>query len=147
MLSKQTGSRVPFQSFGEALAYFRKRRGFTQKELANRVGLTSSESVSRYERGEREPRLTSLLELARALQISPRMMLPEGRYALIDGAWPERVFSVLVWEADFSAAEAEVLVRVLEALAEQLQRVQVLDLKDNVSDCMFSTLINAGIES
>lgn len=65
--------------FGRLLAYERKRAGLTQQQLADGLFLGSSESVSRYERGEREPRLSTVVSFAAALGVSPRALVPQAR--------------------------------------------------------------------
>ncbi len=63
------------RSLGEAFASRRHDLGLSQQELADRLGLASSESISRYERGEREPRVTTLVRLAEALETTPEQLL------------------------------------------------------------------------
>jgi transcriptional regulator with XRE-family HTH domain len=52
----------------------RLEREWTQEDLADRSGLTSVQ-VSRIERGVREVRLTTLLRLIAALEVSPDRVL------------------------------------------------------------------------
>ncbi|MGY0715322.1 helix-turn-helix transcriptional regulator [Azospirillum argentinense] len=54
------------RQIGVAVRGARKRAGLTQEELAGRVG-KSTEAVSNIERGRALPTLTTLMELARAL--------------------------------------------------------------------------------
>ncbi len=63
---------------GPRIAAARESARLTQAELAEMLGLRSPETISRYERGEREPRFSSLCRLATALGISVD--------ALIDGS-------------------------------------------------------------
>lgn len=60
----------PLATFGLNLRHYRMQRLLTQERLASAAGITTSE-VSRIERAEREPRLTTIARLARALDISP----------------------------------------------------------------------------
>lgn len=56
---------------GEAIRYHRGRQGITQEELARRAGLSPA-SIVRLENGEiRNPRLTTLFNLSKALAINP----------------------------------------------------------------------------
>jgi transcriptional regulator with XRE-family HTH domain len=71
---------------GPALAQLRQRAGLTQAELAERLGLLSPETISRYERGEREPRVSSLIRIAEVLGVSPEELL--GHPASADGEHP-----------------------------------------------------------
>jgi len=63
---------------GPALAALRQRAGLTQADLAERLGLLSPETISRYERGEREPRVSSLRRIAAVLGVAPEELLGPG---------------------------------------------------------------------
>ncbi|HLX10855.1 MAG TPA: helix-turn-helix transcriptional regulator [Thermoanaerobaculia bacterium] len=54
-------------SLGEMIKFLRNRRGWMQKELAKRAGLTKG-MVSGYETGKKTPTLQSLTRIAEALQ-------------------------------------------------------------------------------
>ncbi len=54
----------------------RLARGWTQEELAHQTGLASVQ-ISRIERGVREVRLTTLLRLLQALELSPDELLTD----------------------------------------------------------------------
>lgn len=56
-------------ALGERLARLRKERGFTQVELADKIGIIQP-ILSDYERGKLRPHPQMLVHLARALQIS-----------------------------------------------------------------------------
>ena len=56
----------------------RHKRGMSQEALAHASGVHSSE-ISRIERGAREPRLSTLVSLARALRITPSELLTRVR--------------------------------------------------------------------
>jgi transcriptional regulator with XRE-family HTH domain len=66
------------QRFGERVRKARHERGWTQEDLAHRTGLATVQ-ISRIERGVREIRLTTLLRLLAALEVSPAELL-EGLY-------------------------------------------------------------------
>jgi len=53
-------------NFGLVLRKLRSRAGFSQRELAERIGSTQS-AVARMEKGEAEPRFCTLEKLAEAL--------------------------------------------------------------------------------
>lgn len=57
------------ERLGQNVRAARKARGWTQEELAHQTGLTSVQ-VSRIERGRREIRVTTLLKLMDALDVS-----------------------------------------------------------------------------
>jgi transcriptional regulator with XRE-family HTH domain len=54
--------------FGERLRALRLARGWTQEQLAEECGLTAVQ-VSRIENGAHEPKLTTILRLARAFGV------------------------------------------------------------------------------
>jgi transcriptional regulator with XRE-family HTH domain len=60
--------------FGRNVRAARLAQGWTQEELAHRSGLASVQ-VSRIERGKREVRITTLLRLVRALDVSADELL------------------------------------------------------------------------
>ena len=61
---------------GENLRRLRTLNALTQAELADRAGLTTA-AVARIERGEVEPRPTTLRKLAKALSVQPRDLIEE----------------------------------------------------------------------
>jgi transcriptional regulator with XRE-family HTH domain len=67
----------PKQQFAANLRRLRLAAGLSQMELGDRAGLHFSE-VSRLERGLRDPRLTTIVRLAGALQVPPADLLPSG---------------------------------------------------------------------
>ena len=67
---------TPASRFGAALAFERGRRCLSMSELARIAGTHASE-ISRLERGLRDPRLSTIARLARALE-GPVGQLLEG---------------------------------------------------------------------
>jgi transcriptional regulator with XRE-family HTH domain len=61
-------------AFGRNLRRAREQAGLTQEEVAERSGVHSTE-ISRMERGMRDPRVSTLERLAKALEISPGDLL------------------------------------------------------------------------
>lgn len=61
-------------SFGHALEKLRNERGLSQRELAAIVAKDQAQIV-RYEKGEINPTLTTIIRLAEALQIDPCQLL------------------------------------------------------------------------
>ena len=58
----------------EMLKNYRQFRGLTRESLATMVGI-STETLARYERGEREPTTTTTKKLAAALNVTPNELL------------------------------------------------------------------------
>ncbi len=67
-------SKSELVAFGRRLRAVRKEHGVSQRDLAIRTGMYETE-VGRYERGGREPRLTTILRLARGLDVLPGELL------------------------------------------------------------------------
>lgn len=61
-------------SFGQNLARFRERAGLSQAGTAERAGLHRTE-VSLIERGQRLPRLDTIVKLGGALEVEPCALL------------------------------------------------------------------------
>lgn len=59
---------------GPNLRDARKRLGLTQEEVAERSGVHPTE-ISRIEAGKRDPRASTLLRLAQALEVPPGRLL------------------------------------------------------------------------
>jgi len=62
------------QRFGENVRRARHERGWTQEDLSARTGLAVVQ-ISRIERGKREIRLTTLIRLLDAFDVSPETLL------------------------------------------------------------------------
>lgn len=60
--------------FAHNVAITRSRRQLSQTQVSGRSGIHSSE-VSRIERGLRDPRLSTIVRLARALDVAPARLL------------------------------------------------------------------------
>lgn len=58
----------PLYEFIGAVAQARHARGWTQKDLAERIGMTQS-AVARLERGDSDPRLSTVVAVCRALDL------------------------------------------------------------------------------
>jgi transcriptional regulator with XRE-family HTH domain len=63
-------------AFGERLRELRAERGVSQDQLAHRTGIHAT-AIGRFERGGREPRLTTILRLAQGLDVPPGTLLDE----------------------------------------------------------------------
>ena len=68
----------PAQQFAANLRRARDEAGLSQEELSERSGLHSTE-ISRLERGVREPRLGTIVRIARGLGLQPADLLTDVR--------------------------------------------------------------------
>lgn len=57
------------KSFGENLKYERKIAGLTQQQLADKMGI-KQQQLSRWERDEIEPAVSSIVAIAKALDVN-----------------------------------------------------------------------------
>ena len=60
--------------FGENLRAARRRLKLTQEEVAERSGVHATE-VSRIEAGKRDPKVSTVLRLAKAVEVPPGRLL------------------------------------------------------------------------
>ncbi len=74
---------------GRALRAARKAEGLSQRALSDRIGLTQAQ-ISKFENGRADPRLSSLVEVARGVGVEV-MLVPKDAVpaALALGAQPE----------------------------------------------------------
>jgi transcriptional regulator with XRE-family HTH domain len=78
---------------GKCLQSIRKRRGLTQKELGEKIGLTR-EAVASYEAGRSHLMDTTLLDMAAALRVSVNAILGLERQTaetLVTRRWAKRM--------------------------------------------------------
>jgi len=66
----------PSQVFAKNMRKSRLRRGLTQERLAFAMRMHRTE-ISLLERGERDPRLSTVVKLARALDCTPSSLLED----------------------------------------------------------------------
>ena len=64
----------PRLRFAQNVRTARREKGMSQENLAVASGLHRTE-ISLLERGERQPRLTTIVKLARALEVVPAQLL------------------------------------------------------------------------
>ncbi len=76
---------MEIEKVGKTIAYLRKRSGYTQKELADRIGI-SDKAVSKWERGQGLPEVTYLRKLAVLLDIDTDSLLA-GNVAHHHNGW------------------------------------------------------------
>jgi transcriptional regulator with XRE-family HTH domain len=65
---------LPGGDLGSNLRAARKKLHLTQEEVANRSGVHATE-VSRIEAGKRDPQVSTLLRLAKAVEVPPGRLL------------------------------------------------------------------------
>jgi transcriptional regulator with XRE-family HTH domain len=67
-------SKSELVAFGRQLRMVRRERGISQDGLARETGVHPT-AIGRFERGLRDPRMTSILRLARGLDVLPGELL------------------------------------------------------------------------
>jgi transcriptional regulator with XRE-family HTH domain len=101
-------------ALGQRLARFRKERGFTQVELAEKLGIVQA-LVSDYERGKLRPHPEMLTRFASALQISSDEILgleqPEKSVAPLNRRFLRRLKAV----DKLPKCDQEALLRTIDA--------------------------------
>jgi len=64
------------KAFGNRVKEVRARKGISQDDLSRSTDVHST-AIGRMERGAREPRLTTILKLARGLEVKPGELLDD----------------------------------------------------------------------
>ena len=95
---------------GERIRYLREKNGFTQKEVANRLGVESA-AISKYELDMREPNIEALKKLATLFNVSIDYLL---------GRTPD----ILVSEVDRDIIEIPALKRKYNLLKGKIDKVK-----------------------
>ncbi|MEA2336223.1 MAG: hypothetical protein QOE82_230 [Thermoanaerobaculia bacterium] len=72
--------------FGEIVRGVRKGHAWTQEDLADRSGLTTT-YIGQVERGDKVPSLTVVLKICHALEVVPSEMLEPFGFAVMRGLW------------------------------------------------------------
>lgn len=72
--------------FGEIVRGVRKGHRWTQEDLAERSGLTTT-YIGQVERGDKVPSLTVVLKICRALETVPSELLESFGHAVLRGLW------------------------------------------------------------
>ena len=75
-------------AFGDSLRKIRKEKNMTQDELAALLG-TSKQVVSRYENGQRSPKVSVVLEYAEKLQVPVSVLTGESTLETIRHSFSE----------------------------------------------------------
>lgn len=78
------------KNFGFILRKLRRTRGLNQQQLAELIGVKQA-AISQYERGRKQPSLTTLVELAKALKVGVDVLLGNdinGLHMPINGYYP-----------------------------------------------------------
>ena len=89
---------------GKAISYLRKRAGYTQKDLGDRIGV-SDKTVSKWERGQGLPEVTYLRKLSILLDTDTDSLL-SGDVVHHDAGW----FGVIVLERNRYGIGAETII-------------------------------------
>ena len=66
-------------NFGNKLRYFRKKMGFTQKELAKKLNISAS-TIGMYEQGRREPDFKILSNICNILSLNSAILLSSSNW-------------------------------------------------------------------
>lgn len=104
------------QKLGKTIAHKRKVAGFTQEEVADRLGI-GSEAFSRIERGLVSPGIPKLYELAELFECGVETFLVEGSRRPTDQAeYLARLIEHL------SVADRSLIVAIAEKLARRLSK-------------------------
>ena len=80
-------------TFGENLKKYRKLKAFTQAELAEKSGIKLGH-ISKLERDETDPKLSTITKLISALEISSDLLIPSDESNDLNGLLKSRFLNV-----------------------------------------------------
>lgn len=112
--------------FAKRLRQAREERGWSQQQLADRVGIARV-TITMYEAGEREPDFETLTKLAQALGVTTDYLLgrtdnphPPAAVPVQEEPWPEGVQVLRRASTKLTPEKKRLLIRLIEAtLAEE----------------------------
>ena len=70
---------VDQMTIGQRIKYFRKRKGYTQKEIGELLGFANTSAgtrIAQYETGIRVPKRNMLAAMAQLFEVSPFALMP-----------------------------------------------------------------------
>ena len=80
---KKMTKEARMEKFGERVRVLRDNKGLSQKELADRIGMTRS-IISTYETGQKMPTYGKLIKLADVLEVSTDYLLGVENDSILD---------------------------------------------------------------
>jgi transcriptional regulator with XRE-family HTH domain len=116
------------KKFNCYLRPYRRRWGFTQKELARLLGCKSGTVVSRLEKGQRRPSLKIALACYIIFEAPPHELFP-GLFAYIEKEVLERVWDLYEHAQGNSSATTKAK---LAALEEAIERAKIRSERQSV---------------
>lgn len=116
MVDKAGARRLLAKRLGKQIADRRNTIGWTQDQLAERLGV-DAETVSRFERGVSVPSLVTLDSLAKALRCRTADLLSESSIEPTDQA-----VRISAWLAGLAARDREFVVEHIKRLCDQLRK-------------------------
>lgn len=86
------------KTIGDRIREERESAGLTQLELANKIGITP-QAVSQYERGIKNPKITTIYRFADAIGVSPSKLFDSVKIEEVEK--PERFYWVKIQYDDY----------------------------------------------
>lgn len=109
----------PREGLGERISRLRRKRDWSQRELARRTGTRGSQ-ISKYERGDYEPRLEVLSRIAEALETTTDFLITGS-----EGLGDPRLRSLLPQMEALPRQLRDGLVQFLEGLLRSHQAIEL----------------------
>lgn len=109
------------EGFGSRLAEIRKRKGLTQGELGQAVGV-SKRMIAYYERQDAQPPGAMLMDLARALRVSTDELLGAKPFTEKTRPRTARLLKRLRRVEELPLADQRAVLKMLDALVEARRR-------------------------
>lgn len=120
--------------FSQNLKFLRKRAGFTQSELGEKIGVGTT-TISNYEAGNSEPNIDLILSLSKVLGVSLDMLIigesPKS-YKPIEEEVMELVGVVAERQAEYNKLPVDMPAMIAEYLRGLEKRIEVLEKEQKV---------------
>lgn len=100
-------SEINKEKFGKLIAEYRKKKGYTQKELAERL-LVSNKAVSKWETGNSLPDISLLIPISEALEIKISELLQAEEFEQIPDLWDGQMELLIKKAASFKEDTPEI---------------------------------------
>ena len=115
--------REDLKQFGRRIAERRRELRLSQAALAERMGWSAGEMVSRYERGDQDPKLSTLLRLAEVLKVpaGDLVTVPPPSPSANASGMGEQAAALVAEIADVDVGIARVVMASLRGAAEEIR--------------------------
>ena len=124
-------------SIGEKILNLRKKQNLSQKELAEKVGITEA-SLSRYENNLREPKAEIIAKISEILGCSTDYLL---------GLTNNKVSYTSKSDTNINNTKLKTYEEVEDIIIEKLVNKDIITENDSIPECIFENTLKYGIDA